>query len=140
MKIAINESYGGFGLSEAAIVSYATRKGIELWPERHKDFKHITWYTVPPEERVKELEGYWMDHPQEVRKAHNERYAKERFDDDEIPRDDPDLIATIELLGTDVCAGRYCSLKIVEIPDDVEWKIEEYDGLEWVAEKHRTWS
>ncbi len=25
------------------------------------------------------------------------------------------------------------------IPDDVKWQIEEYDGLEWIAEKHRTW-
>jgi hypothetical protein len=29
---------------------------------------------------------------------------------------------------------------VIEIPDDVEWEVEEYDGLEWVAEKHRTWS
>jgi hypothetical protein len=35
--------------------------------------------------------------------------------------------------------GRCAELKVVEIPDDVEWQIEEYDGLEWVAEKHRTW-
>ena len=31
-------------------------------------------------------------------------------------------------------------LKIVEIPDDVEWIIEEYDGKEWIAEDHRRWS
>ena len=33
-------------------------------------------------------------------------------------------------------------LKIVEIPDDVPedgWTIQDYDGKEWVAEKHRTW-
>jgi hypothetical protein len=30
-------------------------------------------------------------------------------------------------------------LAIVEIPDDVQWIIEENDGMEWVAEKHRTW-
>jgi len=28
----------------------------------------------------------------------------------------------------------------VEIPDDVKWHIHEYDGLEHVAEDHRTWS
>ena len=27
----------------------------------------------------------------------------------------------------------------VEIPDDVEWQIEEYDGTEHISEKHRTW-
>jgi len=30
-------------------------------------------------------------------------------------------------------------LKVVEIPDDVEWNVQEYDGNEWVAEKHRIW-
>jgi hypothetical protein len=30
-------------------------------------------------------------------------------------------------------------LKVVESPDDVEWEIEEYDGIEWIAEVHRTW-
>ena len=35
------------------------------------------------------------------------------------------------------CCSR---LKVVEIPDGIEWQIEEYDGKEWVAETHRTWS
>jgi hypothetical protein len=35
--------------------------------------------------------------------------------------------------------GAHANLKIVEVPPDVEWQIEEYDGNEWVAEKHRTW-
>jgi hypothetical protein len=30
-------------------------------------------------------------------------------------------------------------LTIVDIPDDIEWQIEEYDGMEWVAEVHRIW-
>lgn len=36
--------------------------------------------------------------------------------------------------------GDCADLKIVEIPDDVEWVIEEYDGIEYVSEVHRTWS
>jgi len=35
--------------------------------------------------------------------------------------------------------GTYSDLKVVEIPDGVNWYIEEYDGLEHVAERHRTW-
>jgi len=34
----------------------------------------------------------------------------------------------------------YSSLKIVEIPYDVDWVIQNYDSQEWIAEKHRIWS
>ena len=55
-----------------------------------------------------------------------------------IPRDDEHLIAVVELMSEEA-NNRFSELKIVEIPDDVNWCIEEYDGREWVAERHRTW-
>ena len=56
-----------------------------------------------------------------------------------IPRDDEHLIAVVELMGT-AASNKYSELKIVDVPDDVNWYVEEYDGKEWVAERHRTWS
>ena len=56
----------------------------------------------------------------------------------EIERNDPVLVQVVEELG-EKSSGRHAELKVVEIPDDVKWKIEEYDGVEWVAEQHRTW-
>lgn len=56
-----------------------------------------------------------------------------------IDRDDPDLISVVREMGT-AANGQYAKLKILEIPADVDWEISEYDGNEWVAEKHRTWS
>lgn len=35
--------------------------------------------------------------------------------------------------------GVNADLKIVEIPDDIEWGISGCSGQEWVVEKHRTW-
>jgi len=55
-----------------------------------------------------------------------------------IDRDDPYLIQVVEEMG-DTANGGLSALKVVEIPDDVEWEIEEYDGAEHIAEKHRTW-
>lgn len=55
-----------------------------------------------------------------------------------LKRDDPAVIKIIEELKEEA-NGPYSDLSIVEIPDDVEWQIEDYDGVEWVAEKHRTW-
>lgn len=57
----------------------------------------------------------------------------------EISRDDSALIATIETLGLEASSGGCAELAIVEIPDEVKWQIEEYDGKEWIAEVHRTW-
>ena len=53
-------------------------------------------------------------------------------------RSNPDLVRCVETLKED-SFGRYAQLVVIEIPDDVKWHIEEYDGLEWVAEDHRTW-
>ena len=56
----------------------------------------------------------------------------------EISRDDPILVKIVEELG-EKANGICAKLKIVDIPDDVEYVIEEYDGMEIIAEKHRTW-
>jgi len=56
----------------------------------------------------------------------------------DIERNDPKLIQVIEELG-EMAYGSFAKLKIIEIPDDIEWEIEEYDGNEWVSEKHRRW-
>jgi hypothetical protein len=59
-----------------------------------------------------------------------------------IARDDPLLVKAVkELIGTyaDSPHSTYIDLAIIKIPDGVEWQIDEYDGQEWVAEKHRTW-
>ena len=39
----------------------------------------------------------------------------------------------------DKANGLYSELKIVEIPDDVEWQVFAINGEEWIAEKHKTW-
>jgi hypothetical protein len=63
---------------------------------------------------------------------------KELWEHRDIARDDPALVAIVRELGADANT-RYAQLKIVEVPYGVEWQIAEYDGAEWVAEKHRTW-
>ena len=75
-----------------------------------------------------------------AKKLYSERKSiSEGIYDWDIERNDPVLIQVIEEMG-DAAAGSFSQLKIVDIPDDVEYIIEEYDGSEWVAEVHRTWS
>jgi hypothetical protein len=56
-----------------------------------------------------------------------------------IPRNDAILVSIVEELGEDSW-GACAELKVVEIPDGIEWEIDEYDGIEWIAEAHRKWS
>jgi hypothetical protein len=67
--------------------------------------------------------------------GHTERDFAHR----DIVRDDPYLVQVVKELG-DAANGRYAKLKIVEVPAGVSWHVAEYDGSEWVAEDHRTWS
>lgn len=60
-------------------------------------------------------------------------------DNPEAYRADPRLIAAIEKVGIEQAGGDFASLEIVEIPDDVVWEIDEYDGKETVQEKRRRW-
>ena len=56
----------------------------------------------------------------------------------QIPRDCPVLVQIVEEMG-EKADGRLSALKVVEVPDDADWYVEEYDGSEWVAERHRIW-
>ena len=56
-----------------------------------------------------------------------------------LERNDPTLIAAIEAVGLEAAAGRYAQLKIVDIPEDIEWYIDEYDGMESIHENHKVW-
>lgn len=51
----------------------------------------------------------------------------------------PELVRCVEELGSSVASGELAQLKVVEIPYDVQWYIEEYDGVEWITELHRVW-
>jgi len=116
--IVINACHGGFGLSCKAMMLYAKLKGIKLYFK--KDYNGLIHYSTKPIKDVCRIE--------------NDDY----FNDCDIKRDDSILVRVVGELGeeaNDSCA----SLKVVAIPDNIEWTIEEYDGWEWVAEKHRTW-
>lgn len=54
-------------------------------------------------------------------------------------RTSPDLINLMETKGSEWCSGRCAELRVVEIPDNVDYTIEDYDGMEQISERHRTW-
>ena len=118
MEIVINKCYGGFSLSVLGIIEYCKRKGLDK-----PTFTKFPDKILTAEEALKDNDYFMYCNDVEGRK---------------IQRNDPDLVAVVETLG-EKANGQCAELAIVEIPDDIEWDIEEYDGVEWVAEKHRTW-
>jgi hypothetical protein len=118
-KVVINSCYGGFSLSEKAFVEYLKRKGINCVTEVN-EFGWVDFYknSISDENYI----------------SHYDYVSPSNL----ITREDPDLIAIIEEIGEE-SFGMFASLKIVEIPDDVEYEITEYDGLETIREKCRTW-
>lgn len=136
MKIVINVKYGGLGLSEKAVLRYAEIKALPLYVLDREGFAGPTYSLVPEAERVN-LEGFWQMPPDE-RKASWQAYLAQTFSVRGIPRNDPALAQVVEELGAEA-DGEYAELQVVEIPDNVNWEIEDYDGYEHVAECHRTW-
>jgi hypothetical protein len=53
-------------------------------------------------------------------------------------RSDPLLVEAVETLGGEA-DGRSAELKVVEIPDGIQWEIDDYDGVEHINEVHREW-
>ena len=123
MKVVINRCYGGFGLSNEAFEKLLERKGIAY--EKTKA-KHAF--------RTDDFD-YWKTGQVGEDDAYLSYY--DLCDD----RSDPDLVAVVEEMGQSSW-GWAAELAIVNVDDDVNgnWYIEEYDGLEHVAERHRTWS
>lgn len=140
-KIVINKRHGGFGLSQAGVQRYLELKGIGWWAEPNERFKLLgpTYWLVAADKRVSEPTAeQWHAMSLQERQRHNTLYSQQVFNDRDLDRDDPILVQVVQELG-DAASGSHAELKIVEIPAGVEWQIEEYDGLEWIAEKHRTW-
>lgn len=141
VKVVINACYGGFGLSPEGMVRYYEIKGKKLWVEVDKKYSSLGichYWLVPPEERLKNREDEWHEMSTAERQEYNKIYSEQCVYERDFERDDPVLVQVVEELGSKA-NGKHASLKIVEIPDGVEWQVEEYDGNEWVAEKHRTW-
>lgn len=132
MKIVINRCFGVYELSCEAVMYYAKLKGIKLYayvdigreirPYNKKDNSRCICihYATKEVTTSRDLNKYY-------------------FSTSHIERTDPDLIKTIEKLKKRA-NGPCAELAIVEIPNDIEYTIEEYDGTERIAEKHNTWS
>lgn len=76
--------------------------------------------------------------PEAILWLHERNCPFVEFTDSNESRTCPLLVECVEELG-EKSFGACASLKVVEIPDGVEWTIDEYDGKESIEEKHQSW-
>lgn len=127
MKVVINTCYGGFGLSVKALRWLQAKKSSAL--------------TVTPEDE------YFASKDTEDERANHAKMCEllrsggclVAFDShDEKLRSHPDVVGVVEALGH-AADQRTGKLAIVEIPDGMDYVIDEYDGVESIHEAHRSW-
>lgn len=147
MKIVINKCYGGFSLSPRAVARLAELRGQTAYfipfkgetPVPVSQLSSIFWSAYNTPTPTKNPSGpEWTKMSLEERKAHNAKTSVEFIDTCRDNRADPLLVQVVEEMG-DAASGDLSELKIVEVPDGVEYELEEYDGMESIHEKHRVW-
>jgi len=126
-KIVYNACYGGFSLSDAAIMRYAEIKGITVYSSV-SEFGSTSYYLCPREEYERILAE------DSANPFGFGRFARSNamiFSDRNIDRDDPALVQVVEELGNGA-SGKYADLSIAELAAGTLYRIDEYDGMESV--------
>ena len=151
MKIVVNRCFGGFSLSAKAVKRLAELQGRKCFFFKC-DIKNSSYtpieidedrfgsmaFDIPNPNEVLRNQKHWMDMTIEERIEQNKLYGKHELTSRPENRADPLLVQVVEELGIEA-DGLCADLEIVEIPDGIDWEVEEYDGMETIAEKHRTW-
>lgn len=146
MKVVINKCFGGFGLSEAAyekLIEWGVP--VRKYVEQQRDEKTGLYLKEPLNDGEvifdRELTPPEADsfsalyHKYKGKSRLSSRYwdgwTKEN-------RSHPLVVRLVEEMGR-AASGEFADLKVVDVPDGVEWTVEEYDGNEHIAEAHATW-
>lgn len=135
-NVVINRCFGGFGLSDEAVREYAKLKGFDVFGYVNPPHDFNSYVRI--ENSLNSFLTYWVKEDAGDNPTNEEINKVEWLHQRDIPRDDEALIKVVKTLKKKA-NGRCADLQIVKIPDDVEYEISEYDGLEHIAEKHRTW-
>ncbi len=122
MKIVINNCFGGYSLS-AKVQTKLIKLGVLVYD---------SFETVPN----KETSLYLIKKDKDKFNFDNTNY----WDNSDEHRTNPILIQAIEEVGLKKSSGMFAELKIIDLPDDVNYQINDYDGHESIHEQHRSWS
>ena len=140
MKVIINKCYGGFGLSAEAVYLLYKKNSPTIKVMPVKEYYGTSMdmferdklrYYIPFKKGI-------LRHKMHASLLKGDNVINYNKDARYEYRNHPDLIWAVEKLGK-AANSKYAKLKIVEIPDGVEYEITEYAGIESIHEKHRSW-
>ena len=134
-KVILNKCFGGFDVSKKGYELYAKKKGLSLYWYENIDFKSNTYEKDTNDNLFKTC--FTKDFGDEAIIS-NENYEKYSLYLRDDYREDATLIEVVEELKGEA-SGRLGDLKIVEIPDNLEYEMDEYDGIETLHQKVETW-
>lgn len=130
MKLVINNCYGGFSISNFAHKEFLRRKGKDCYFYEWEFGNGYHRIDDDPDKHFGVMVSTkdYGKHTNKIGSDHLIPYYR----DNTSFRTDPDFISMIEEFGSEKCSGRYAELEIVDIPSGSYYRIEEYDGLEYV--------
>lgn len=149
-KVILNKCFGGFDVSPQAYQLYAMKKGYShLYKYKWVIDSWISPWDIYSDSHLYELidlfdnssghyfTKYFGD------KIYEDEISKEDWDNYYLylgtaHREDPILIDVVEELG-DEASGSCGKLVVVEIPDDLHYTIDDYDGIETLHEDVEVW-
>lgn len=139
-KVILNKGYGGFSISAQAHKLYAEKLGKDLfYYVGHYEKPRVVYTKVSFEEFSKQFNLFYFYSTKDLGDSLTKgEFAREEYDEyelnlDESHREDPILIEVVEELGEEEASGRFGTLKIVEIPDELangNYMIDNYEGIE----------
>ena len=135
-KVVINKRYGGFGLSLDALYKCVKNNSILV-----HEYEYGSCYTSDWDMFIK---TYLNKNYKKYKASYSPPYLYDENKkvlyafDNHLKRDDPELVELVEEMGSKA-SGSCANLEIIEIPNDVEYEIQDYDGFESIHEKHRVW-
>lgn len=136
-KVILNKCFGGFDVSKEAYMLYAKKKGITLYLYESEFInRKFIYKKVNDDNSI--FRHYFIKDMGDNVEISNEDYEKYCLYLKDEHREDPILIEVVEELG-EKASGRFSNLKVVEIPDDLEYVIDEYDGIETLHQKVEEW-
>lgn len=136
-KVILNKCYGGFDISKEAYMLYAKKKGLTLYLYESNYISPRKFIYKKTNDETLFIHYFTKDMGDNV-EISNEDYEKYCLYLREEHREDPVLIEVVEELG-EKANGRFGYLKVVEIPDDLDYVIDEYDGIETLHQKVEEW-